>query len=71
MGAFGVVSRPAANSSSIERFFFIAPYGSFRKLGSAAQLFAANRSTLEVQGHTDDHLVKVGAVLFIVTALTD
>src|SRR6516165_249795 len=32
---------------------------------------AANRSTLDVQGHADDHLVKIGAVIFIVTALTD
>src|SRR6516162_7909927 len=32
---------------------------------------AANRSTLDVQGHADDHLVKIGAVIFIVTAFTD
>src|SRR6516162_6581549 len=32
---------------------------------------AANRSTLDVQGHADDHLVKIGPVIFIVTAFTD
>src|ERR1700757_1844682 len=32
---------------------------------------AANRSALDVQSHADDHLVKIGAVIFIVTALTD
>src|SRR6516162_5626600 len=32
---------------------------------------AANRSTLDVQGHADDHLVKIGPVIFTVTAFTD
>src|SRR6201988_2778627 len=32
--------------------------------------FAADRSALNVQGHADDHLIKIGAVIFIVTAFT-
>src|ERR1700757_1021178 len=32
---------------------------------------AANRSALDVQGHADDHLVKIGPVIFIMTAFTD
>src|SRR6201993_1204111 len=32
---------------------------------------AANRSALNVQSHADDHLIKIGPVIFIMTALTD
>src|SRR6516165_6531467 len=32
---------------------------------------AANRSALDVQGHANNHLVKIGPVIFIVTAPTD
>src|ERR1700756_1097641 len=32
---------------------------------------AANRSTLDVQSHANDHLVKIGPVIFTVTAFTD
>src|ERR1700758_4691208 len=32
---------------------------------------AANWSALDVQSHADDHLVKIGPVIFIVTAFTD
>src|SRR6201982_1637451 len=32
---------------------------------------AANRSALDVQGHADDHLIKIGPVIFIVPAFTD
>lgn len=32
---------------------------------------AADRSTLDVQGHADDHLVKIRPVIFIVTAFTN
>src|ERR1700746_2998896 len=32
---------------------------------------AANRSALDVQIHADDHLVKIGPVILIVTAFTD
>src|SRR5271165_6298623 len=32
---------------------------------------AADRSTLDVQGHADDHLVKIGPVILIVATLTD
>src|SRR6516225_856508 len=31
----------------------------------------ANRSALYVQGHADNHLVKIGPVIFTVTAFTD
>src|SRR6516165_939217 len=32
---------------------------------------AADRSALDVQSHADDHLVKIGPVIFSVTAFTD
>src|SRR6266404_7019888 len=32
---------------------------------------AANRSALDVQGHADHHLVRIGPVILIVTAFTD
>src|SRR5215468_6160117 len=32
---------------------------------------AADRSTLNVQGHADDHLVEIGPVILIVAAFTD
>src|SRR4029077_9207663 len=32
---------------------------------------AANRSALDVQGHADDHLVKIGPVILIVAPFTD
>src|SRR5271166_426533 len=32
---------------------------------------AADRLTLDVQGHADDHLVKIGPVILIVATLTD
>src|SRR5215471_8646901 len=32
---------------------------------------AANRSALDVQGHANDHLIKIGPEIFIVTTFTD